>query len=158
MRGFVLAAGLGTRLRPLTEQVPKPMVAVADMPLVERAVRQLVRAGITEIGINLYYLPEMIVEHLGDGPSLIHRDQGVPFFIVGRVQAHRQIVRMILARQSMNLGNDANSAHAHSRLCNAQAAAISEDSQGLDDAVIVVQRLAHSHQDQIAQARFTVGA
>jgi NDP-sugar pyrophosphorylase family protein len=70
MRGFVLAAGLGTRLRPLTEQVPKPMVAVADMPLVERAVRQLVRAGITEIGINLYYLPEMIVEHLGDGGRL----------------------------------------------------------------------------------------
>ena len=67
MRGFVLAAGLGTRLRPLTDFVPKPMVRVADVPLVERAVRQLVAAGVTEIGINLFYKPEQIQAHFGDG-------------------------------------------------------------------------------------------
>lgn len=67
MRGFVLAAGLGTRLRPLTDFVPKPMVRVADVPLVERAVRQLVAAGVTEIGINLFYKPEQIIAHFGDG-------------------------------------------------------------------------------------------
>lgn len=67
MRGFVLAAGLGTRLRPLTDVVPKPMVAVADVPLVERAVRQLVAAGVRDIGVNLYHQPEPIVDWLGDG-------------------------------------------------------------------------------------------
>jgi len=67
MRGFVLAAGLGTRLRPLTDFVPKPLVRVGDVPLVERAVRQLVASGITEIGVNLFYKPEQIRTHLGDG-------------------------------------------------------------------------------------------
>ncbi|MCO4760799.1 MAG: nucleotidyltransferase family protein [Myxococcales bacterium] len=67
MRAFVLAAGLGTRLRPLTRLLPKPMVSAGDMPLLERAVRQLALAGITEIGINLFYLPDVITSHLGDG-------------------------------------------------------------------------------------------
>jgi NDP-sugar pyrophosphorylase family protein len=67
MRAFVLAAGLGTRLRPLTSLVPKPMVAVGDMPLVERAVRQLVAAGFHDIGINVYHQPDPILAHLGDG-------------------------------------------------------------------------------------------
>lgn len=67
MRAFVLAAGLGTRLRPLTRLVPKPMVAVGDMPLVERAIRQLAAAGVDEIGVNVYHQPEPILAHLGDG-------------------------------------------------------------------------------------------
>lgn len=67
MRAFVLAAGLGTRLRPLTQVLPKPMVAVGDMPLVERAVRQLAAAGIREIGVNVFYQPEPILTWLGDG-------------------------------------------------------------------------------------------
>ncbi len=67
MRAFVLAAGLGTRLRPLTDFVPKPLVRVGDMPLVERAIRQLVAAGIDEIGVNVFYRPEPIVAYIGDG-------------------------------------------------------------------------------------------
>lgn len=67
MRAFVLAAGFGTRLRPLTDLLPKPMVAVGGMPLVERAIRQLVAAGIVEIGVNLFHRPELIRAHLGDG-------------------------------------------------------------------------------------------
>ncbi len=67
MRAFVLAAGLGTRLRPLTRLLPKPMVAAGDMPLLERAVRQLAAAGVTDIGVNLFYKPETIVAHFGDG-------------------------------------------------------------------------------------------
>lgn len=67
MRAFVLAAGLGTRLRPLTRLLPKPMVSAGDMPLVERCVRQLAAAGIHDIGINLFYLPEIIIDQLGDG-------------------------------------------------------------------------------------------
>ena len=70
MRGFVLAAGFGTRLRPLTDLLPKPMVVVGEVPLVERAVRQLAAAGVTEIGINLFHKPEVIQRHLGDGSRL----------------------------------------------------------------------------------------
>lgn len=67
MRGFILAAGLGTRLRPLTDITPKPLVPVAGMPLVERAVRQLVALGVTDIGINLFHLGEQIAAYLGTG-------------------------------------------------------------------------------------------
>lgn len=70
MRGFVLAAGFGTRLRPLTDLLPKPMVVVGAMPLVERAIVQLAAAGITEIGLNLFHKPEVIRHHLGDGSRL----------------------------------------------------------------------------------------
>ena len=70
MRGFILAAGLGTRLRPLTDILPKPLVPVAGRPLVERAVAQLVAAGVVEIAVNLYHLGGQIEEHLGDGRQL----------------------------------------------------------------------------------------
>jgi NDP-sugar pyrophosphorylase family protein len=66
-RGFILAAGLGTRLRPLTETVPKPLVDVAGVPLVERALLQLRQAGVHEVGINLFHLGHLIREYLGDG-------------------------------------------------------------------------------------------
>lgn len=70
MRGFILAAGLGTRLRPLTDVLPKPLVPIAGQPLVERAVRQLVAAGVSEIAINLFHLGDQIAAHLGDGRAL----------------------------------------------------------------------------------------
>ncbi len=67
MRGFILAAGLGTRLRPLTERLPKPLVPVAGVPLVLRALLQMRDAGVDEIGINLFHLGHLIQEFLGDG-------------------------------------------------------------------------------------------
>lgn len=70
MRGFILAAGLGTRLRPLTDVLPKPLVPIAGQPLVERAVRQLVAAGVNEIAINLFHLGDKIADYLGDGRHL----------------------------------------------------------------------------------------
>ncbi len=69
MRGFILAAGLGTRLRPLTDVLPKPLVPVGGQPLVERAVAQLVAAGVVEIAVNLFHLGEQIAAHLGDGSA-----------------------------------------------------------------------------------------
>ena len=69
MRGFILAAGLGTRLRPLTDVLPKPLVPVAGQPLVERAVTQLVAAGVSEIAVNLFHLGDQIADHLGDGSA-----------------------------------------------------------------------------------------
>ncbi len=67
MRGFILAAGLGTRLRPLTDVLPKPLVPVAGVPLLRRAIGQLAGAGVREIGINTFHLGAQIADFVGDG-------------------------------------------------------------------------------------------
>lgn len=67
MRAMILAAGLGTRMRPLTNHTPKPMLKVAGKPLIEHQVNRLVAAGITEIVINHAYLGEQIEAYLKDG-------------------------------------------------------------------------------------------
>jgi len=65
-----MAAGLGTRLRPLTYEVPKPMVPVANRPVIELILRSLANAGITDIVCNLHWFPETITDRLGDGTDL----------------------------------------------------------------------------------------
>jgi mannose-1-phosphate guanylyltransferase len=64
---FVLAAGLGTRLRPLTSSVAKPALPVAGRSLVERSLDWLAAAGVAEFIVNLHYRPETIAGILGDG-------------------------------------------------------------------------------------------
>ena len=64
---MILAAGEGTRLRPLTETVPKALVEVAGRPLIDYAIEAVARCGIEEVVINLYHLGERIREHVGDG-------------------------------------------------------------------------------------------
>jgi dTDP-glucose pyrophosphorylase len=63
----IMAGGYGTRLMPLTEHVPKPMLPVGDRPLLERTIEQLRRSGIEDVLLTTHYLPESIVEHFGDG-------------------------------------------------------------------------------------------
>lgn len=67
MKAMILAAGLGTRMRPLTDRTPKPMLRVANKPLIEYHVENCVRAGITDIVINHAYLGDQIENYLGDG-------------------------------------------------------------------------------------------
>jgi mannose-1-phosphate guanylyltransferase len=67
MRAMILAAGLGTRLRPLTYGMPKPMVPVLNRPVMEHIVRLLARRGFTEAITNLHWFPELIEGHFGDG-------------------------------------------------------------------------------------------
>jgi NDP-sugar pyrophosphorylase family protein len=67
MRAFLLAAGLGTRLRPMTLHTPKPLVDVGGEALLFRAVRQLRAAGVREMGVNLFHLGGQIRDALGDG-------------------------------------------------------------------------------------------
>jgi NDP-sugar pyrophosphorylase family protein len=59
----VLSAGLGTRLRPLTDTCPKPMVPVAGVPLLERTLRHLAAHGVTDACVNLHHLPEAVMSH-----------------------------------------------------------------------------------------------
>src|SRR5947209_4918264 len=66
MKAMVLAAGLGTRLRPLTYEIPKPMVPVLDRPVMAHIVDLLDRHGIERVIANLHYFPETIRDYFGD--------------------------------------------------------------------------------------------
>lgn len=67
---MLLAAGVGSRLEPLTTQVPKPLVPVANVPVMEHLLRLLKAHGITEVCANLHYLPEKITDYFGTGEKL----------------------------------------------------------------------------------------
>lgn len=70
MKAMVLAAGLGTRLRPYTDFVPKPLFPVLGIPAIEWALASLRQAGVLEAVINLHHRPEEIVRHLGAGERI----------------------------------------------------------------------------------------
>ncbi len=67
MRAMILAAGLGTRLRPLTELLPKPMLPIANRPVLEHLLRLLRRHGVTQVVINLHWLADAVRGYFGDG-------------------------------------------------------------------------------------------
>jgi NDP-sugar pyrophosphorylase family protein len=70
VKGMILAAGEGTRLRPITLDRPKPMVPVGGKPLLVHLLTLLRRHGVAEVAINLHYLPDAIRGPLGDGSEL----------------------------------------------------------------------------------------
>lgn len=70
MRAMVFAAGLGNRLRPMTDNLPKALVPVGGRPLIEYPLLLLRHYGIREIIINLHHFGEKIEAHLGDGEKL----------------------------------------------------------------------------------------
>ncbi len=67
MRAMILAAGLGKRMQPLTENLPKPLLKVGDKTLIEHQIERLVQAGVSNIVINHFYLGSMIESALGNG-------------------------------------------------------------------------------------------
>ena len=67
VKAMIMAAGLGTRLYPLTRTTPKPMVPVLNRPVMEHMLGLLTRHGVTEVAANLHYYPEQITGHFGDG-------------------------------------------------------------------------------------------
>ena len=67
LRAMVMAGGFGTRLKPLTDQVPKSMLPVGDRPLLELIVRQLQQAGIRRVNLATHYKADVIEQHFGDG-------------------------------------------------------------------------------------------
>lgn len=66
-QAVILAAGKGERLRPLTDNLPKPMLKVGGKPLLEHTLGNLRNQGIKDIFINLHYLPEKITDYFSDG-------------------------------------------------------------------------------------------
>jgi MurNAc alpha-1-phosphate uridylyltransferase len=80
MKAMLLAAGRGERMRPITDSLPKPLVAVGGKPLIAWHLAALARAGIREVTINLSWLGEQVHAALGDGRaygvSISYSDEG----------------------------------------------------------------------------------
>jgi MurNAc alpha-1-phosphate uridylyltransferase len=76
-RAMVLAAGLGVRMRPLTDRMPKPLVPVAGSPLLDHVLDKLADAGVSEAIVNVHYLPDQIIDHVAkrSHPKVIISDE-----------------------------------------------------------------------------------
>jgi mannose-1-phosphate guanylyltransferase len=74
VRAFLLAAGVGSRLRPLTDATPKCMLPIDDRPLFDIWLDAFVRAGVDEVLVNLHHLPDVVRRHLTGhtGPPVVH--------------------------------------------------------------------------------------
>jgi mannose-1-phosphate guanylyltransferase len=70
MKAIILAAGKGTRLGNLTQEIPKPMLSISGKPLLEYIILYLKKNGIEDIGINLYTMSEQIVDYFKNGSKL----------------------------------------------------------------------------------------
>ena len=92
-KALILAAGRGTRMRPLTDRMPKPLLPVHGKPLIEWHLQALARAGVREVVINTAWLEEQIVAALGDGArwglairySMEGRDHGAALETAGGI-------------------------------------------------------------------------
>jgi NDP-sugar pyrophosphorylase family protein len=86
-QAVVMAGGLGTRLRPLTENTPKPMLHVGGRPLIERTIEKLKAAGVGRVNITTHFQPEKITDHFGGGDAhgveLNYVNEGEPLGTAG---------------------------------------------------------------------------
>jgi len=87
MKAFVLAAGRGERMRPLTDHTPKPLLDVRGRPLIDWHLEKLAAAGVREVVVNLGWLGARIREHLGHGErcglAVRYSDEGWPALETG---------------------------------------------------------------------------
>lgn len=70
MKGIIMAGGEGTRLRPLTNTIPKPMVPIMNKPVMEHIINLLKKYKISDIAVTMCYLPDVIVDYFGSGKEL----------------------------------------------------------------------------------------
>ncbi|CCQ72588.1 nucleotidyltransferase family protein [Magnetospira sp. QH-2] len=68
--GMVLAAGLGLRMRPITETLPKPLVRVAGRTMLDHAIDRMIEGGVGNVVVNMHYLPEQVESHMAGRDDL----------------------------------------------------------------------------------------
>lgn len=87
---MVMAAGLGKRMRPLTASQPKPLVRVAGKPLIDHTLDRLVEAGITRAVVNVHYLADALISHLGarKKPEILISDERAMLLETGGGMVH----------------------------------------------------------------------
>src|SRR6184192_261682 len=90
MKAVIMAGGEGTRLRPLTSNQPKPMLPLANRPMMEHIVRLLKEHGFDEIVVTLMFLPNAIRTYFGDGSELgvrmVYATEETPLGTAGSVR------------------------------------------------------------------------
>jgi mannose-1-phosphate guanylyltransferase len=109
MKAFLLAAGVGSRLRPITDTIPKCMLVIDDRPLLDIWLDAFDRVGVDEVLVNLHHLPDVVRRHLAEraGPPAV-REFFEPELLgsVGTLAANRHWVdgeKMFLACNADNL-------------------------------------------------------
>jgi MurNAc alpha-1-phosphate uridylyltransferase len=89
MKAIILAAGLGERMRPLTDHTPKPLLRVGDAPLIEHHIRRLAAAGFTDLVINVSHLAQQIIDYCGNGDrwgvSIVYSPEEEPLETAGGI-------------------------------------------------------------------------
>jgi MurNAc alpha-1-phosphate uridylyltransferase len=89
MKAMILAAGVGERMRPLTDHTPKPLLRVAGIPLIEHHIRRLAAAGFAELVINVSHLGGQIMDYCGDGRawgvSIVYSQEVAPLETAGGI-------------------------------------------------------------------------
>ena len=96
MKAVIMAGGTGVRLRPLTCTLPKPMVPILNRPVMEYSVELLKNHGVSNIAVTLQYLPQIIIEHFGDGSGFGVRmeyfTEKTPLGTAGSVRAAKNML------------------------------------------------------------------
>jgi len=96
VKAMILAAGVGERMRPLTDHTPKPLLCVAGMPLIEHHIRHLAQAGFTDLVINVSHLAQQIIDYCGDGGrwgvSIAYSREDMPLETAGGIVNARPLL------------------------------------------------------------------
>jgi len=89
VKAMILAAGVGERMRPLTDHTPKPLLRVAGIPLIEHHIRRLASAGLGELVINVSHLGAQVIDYCGDGSawgvSIVYSQEDAPLETAGGI-------------------------------------------------------------------------
>jgi len=110
MKAIILAGGMGERLRPLTDETPKPLLPIRERPIIEHAILNFKKHGITDIILSIGYRADLIKEYFGDGSELgvniSYCVEDKPLDTGGAIkEASRGIEETFLAINGDNLSN-----------------------------------------------------
>ncbi|MDZ7338963.1 MAG: nucleotidyltransferase family protein [candidate division KSB1 bacterium] len=106
MKAMILAAGLGTRLRPLTDQRPKALVELCGTPLIQIVIRKLVQAGVDQIVINVHHFAEKVVEYVeGHSGFGVHVEFSREPLILGTGGGLQKVARFFAGQEPFFLHN-----------------------------------------------------